>query len=110
MPGMELYGRGGGLSTRDARLLARTTSRSNLETQRREIAIDAEADVTAAKIEAATYTTGVGMNAVVRVAKALETLEQMAPTATGRLNLLADDHALGVAETLQQLRYRLRRI
>lgn len=109
MPSLELYG-GGGLLPRDARQTARALSRTNARTQLRQMAVDSEVDVAISKIEGVTMATGAGMQAVVRVSKALESLEQMAPGATARLNLLADDHVLGVAATLQDLRYRMRRI
>jgi hypothetical protein len=57
-----------------------------------------------------TMATGTGSRAVVQVSKALEQLELIAPAASGRLNLLADDHALGIADTLADLRHKLRRI
>jgi hypothetical protein len=110
MSSIEAYGGGGGLVGRDARRTGRSVSRQHANSQIRTTAADIETDLAITKIENATMATGTGMTAVVRVAKAQEQLELMAPAASARLNFLADDHALGVAEALQSLRCKLRRI
>jgi hypothetical protein len=75
----------------------------------RTAAVDADADVAQAKVDNLTMVTGAAMSAVVRVAQAQRQLEMLAPEAAGRLAMLADDHVLGISETLADLRRDTRR-
>jgi hypothetical protein len=61
-----------------------------------------------AKIDAVSVCTGFAMTGVVRVARSQQALEQLVPGASGRLNLLAEEHVLAVADVLQDLRRGLR--
>jgi hypothetical protein len=72
-------------------------------------ATDADTDVAQAKIDNLTMATGTAMSSVVRIAQAQRHLEQLAPEASARLAYLADDHMLGMGETLADLRRDLRR-
>jgi hypothetical protein len=98
----------GGLD-RPARQASRAISRHQLSAQVRSAAVDADTDVTLAKVDNLTMATGSAMQSVVRVAQAQRQLEQLAPEAAGRLAFLADDHMLGCAEILADLRRDLRR-
>lgn len=100
----------GGALSRDARRASREISRGRLGTQIRTAAVDNITDVALAKVENATMATGNAMQQVTRVAQAQRQLEQMAPEAAGRLAFLADDHMLGCAELLADLRRDLRRV
>jgi len=94
---------------RDARRAGRAISRYQVNGQVKVARLDTEADVTAAKGDIYTAATGNAMASVVRVAQGQRALEQLAPEASGRLALLADDHALTMAEILGDLRRELRR-
>ena len=50
------------------------------------------------------------MAAIGRVAQAQTAIEQLAPQASTRLSLLADQHGLAVAAELDRLHQRLRRL
>ncbi len=106
---IELRKATGDLLPADTRRAGRSVSRLQSSSVVRQVAVDVEIDVQLAKIDAITSATGQGMAAVTRVAQAQAALEQMAPQASGRLNLLADKHALDVAEVLDDLHHRLRR-
>jgi hypothetical protein len=67
-------------------------------------------DLAQVKVENLTMATGSAMQQVTRVAQAQRQLEQLAPEAAGRLAFLADDHMLGCAEMLADLRRDLRRV
>jgi hypothetical protein len=71
--------------------------------------VDADTEVAIGTIENLTMATGAAASAVVRVAQAQRHLEQLVPEASARLAFLADDHMFGCAETLADLRHRLRR-
>jgi hypothetical protein len=101
---------GPSLTPREARLLTRAKARNELSRETRLSRADAETDVTVGKIQDATLATGFGMRAVVAAAQQQQSLELMAPSVSGRLNMLADAHTLGVAEILDDHRHRLRRI
>ena len=103
------YSNAGGLSSRDARRASRQIMRGQISTQVRTAAVDNTTDVTLAKLENLTMATGNSMQQVTRVAQAQRQLEQLAPEAAGRLAFLADDHMLGCAELLADLRRDLRR-
>ncbi len=93
----------------DVRGGSRSISRLQTGALVRQVAVDSETDVALTKIDAITTATGQGMGAIARVAQAQTSLEQLTPQASGRLNLLADRHALDVAEVLGDLHHRLRR-
>jgi hypothetical protein len=95
--------------SRDSRRASRSISRSRSVSQIRMARVDDETDVTLAKVDALTATTGAAMGAVVRVAQAQRHLEQLAPEAAGRLAFLADDHLLAMGDSVQDLRRELRR-
>jgi uncharacterized protein (DUF2384 family) len=100
----------GGVVSRDARRAGREISRGRLGTQVRLAAVDDVTDLALGKVESLTMATGSAMQSVARVAMAQRQLEQMAPEASGRLAFLADDHLLGCAELLGDLRRDMRRI
>ena len=98
----------GGLPARDARRSGRALSRVQASGQIRQAVIDVEADVTMAKLEAITTTTGHALASVARVAQAETALALNFPGASGRLAFIADQHMLAVGEVLNELRYRVR--
>ena len=100
----------GGAVSRDARRAGREISRGRLGTQMRLAAVDDVTDLALGKVESLTMATGSAMQSVARVAAAQRQLEQMVPEAAGRLAFLADDHLLGCAELLGDLRRDMRRI
>ena len=99
----------GGIVLRESRHVLRAISRSRAVAEVRIAEVDASTDVTLAKIDNLTMANGAAMQQVVRVARVQRELEQLAPEASGRLNFLADDHLLGCAELLSDLRRELRR-
>jgi hypothetical protein len=94
----------------DARRASRQLSRSRLGAQIRTGEVGSVTDVALAKVDNLTMATGNAMQQVTRVATAQRQLEQLAPEAAGRLAFLADDHMLGCAELLGDLRRDLRRV
>lgn len=96
--------------SRDARRASREISRGRLGTQITTSQVDNATDVALAKVENLTMATGNAMQQVTRVAQAQRQLEQTTPEAAGRLAFLADDHMLGCAELLADLRRNLRRV
>ena len=98
-----------GLANREARQSIRAIARTRARTDMRVAEVDASTDVTLAKIDNLTMATGTAMQQVVRVARVQRELEQLAPEASGRINFLADDHLLGCAELMADLRRELRR-
>lgn len=103
------YSPGGDLLGTDVRRAARAVSRYQACGQVRVAKVDTDTDVAIAKGHAYTQATGNAASNVIRVAQAVKTLEQLAPEASGRLAMLADDHALAMAEILADLRRDLRR-
>ena len=101
---------GGGVLARDARRSGREISRDRLGTQIRTSRVDNTTDVTLAKIENLTMATGNAMQQITRVSQAQRQLEMIAPDTAQRFALIADDHMLGCAELLSDLRRDLRRI
>ncbi len=97
------------LVTREARQAFRAISRAKTHAEVRIAEVDASTDVTLAKVDNLTMATGTAMQQVVRVARVQRELEQLAPEASGRLNFLADDHLLGCADLMADLRRELRR-
>ena len=110
MSNIEPFVAGRQLAPRQARRLERSVTGMQITRQLRGVQVDTETDVAIDKIQNATLATGAGMAAVVNVAQAQQSLEQLAPAASGRLALIADSHALDVADTLAGLRCSLRRI
>jgi hypothetical protein len=94
----------------EQRRTGQTVSRLHSGGMIRQTSVDIEGDVIGAKIDAISMETARGLNAVCRVAQAQTALEQLVPQASGRLNVIADAHVLAVAETLDDLNYRLRRL
>jgi predicted RecB family endonuclease len=105
-----LHGLDGGAISRDARRAGRAITHGRLGTQITASRVDNITDVTLAKVENLAMATGNAMQQVIRVAQAQRQLEQMTPEAAGRLALLADDHMLGCADLLADLRRDLRRV
>jgi hypothetical protein len=102
------YGGGAALPS-DARRASRAISRYQAHGQVSIAKADTDTDVTIAKGAAYTAATGAAMGNVIRVAQGQRALEQLAPEATGRLALLADEHALTMSDLLADLRRDLRR-
>jgi hypothetical protein len=92
-----------------ARRASRAITARQMDGQVRLAGVDADTDVTISKLENITMATGAASAAVVRVAQAQRHLEQLVPEASARLAFLADDHILGCAEVLADLRRELRR-
>jgi hypothetical protein len=109
MNDMQLYQGGNGLASGDARRASRAISRHQAGAQVRTTRVDADTDVTMAKIDATTAATGQGMAAVTKVAQLQAQLELMAPAVSGRLTYLADQHMFAVGESLSDLQRDLRR-
>jgi hypothetical protein len=93
---------------RDSRRAARAISRGRSATQVRLARVNDQTDVALEKIQAQTETTQFAMGAVTRIAMAQRHYEAMAPEASGRLSLLADEHLLGMGDTLQDHRRSMR--
>jgi hypothetical protein len=110
MSNIEPWTGGHAVAPRDARRLSRSRSGMNVSREIREALTDVETDVAIGKMQNVTMATHAGMSAIVNVASSQKSLEQMAPDTSGRLALIADSHALEMADTLQDLRHRLRRI
>ena len=94
---------------REARQAIRAISRTKARAEVRIAEVDASTDVTLAKVDNLTMATGSAMQQVVRVARVQRELEQLAHETSGRINFLADDHLLGCAELMSDLRRELRR-
>lgn len=109
MPHLQLSGSAGHLLDRDSHRCALAIRRQRADAQVRMAGVDVETDVALVKLDALTSFTGQAMGAVVRVAQAQRQLEQLAPEASGRLALLADDHVLVLADLAADLRRELRR-
>jgi hypothetical protein len=95
---------------RDARRTGRDISRIHGDSQTRQAAIDAEVDVTLAKIDAATTATGYSLTATVKIAQAETALVQMFPGASGRVAFHCERHMLAVAEFVDVMTSRVRRL
>lgn len=100
---------GGGSLVRDARRAGRAISRYQAHAQVRVSQIDIDTDVALAKVDAVTAATGSAMAGVVRVAQAQRHLELLAPEASSRLAMLADEHVLAMGDVMTDLRRELRR-
>jgi hypothetical protein len=94
---------------RDSRRAARQISRYQASSQMRIANTDNETDVSIAKVESATAVTGSAMMSVTRVEVAIKSLEMQAPGVSGRLAMIADMHALNVAEVMADHQRTLRR-
>lgn len=108
MQDVDIYGTTSALP-RDARRTGRAVSRYQAHGQVRIAQTDVDTDVAIAKGDSYTAATGAAMGNVIRVAQAQRQLEQLAPEASGRLAMLADEHALTMADNLAELRRSLRR-
>ncbi len=93
----------------DARRTGRAVSKYQAGGQVRLSGVDTDTDVAIGKADAYTAATGNAMGDIVRVAQGQRHLEQLAPEASGRLAMIADDHALTMADILGDLRRDLRR-
>src|SRR5690349_3138577 len=91
-----------GVPARQSRRAGRVLDDLGIEGLVRQTAIDIQTDVALAKLDALTSVTGSGMAAVTRVAQAQVAMEQLNPQASGRLNLIADWHAMAVVEELDR--------
>jgi hypothetical protein len=109
MSDLTLY-TGAGALTRDSRRTGRAISRVHSESQVRQAVIDAEVDVTIAKLDAVTNTTGHAMTGVGRVGQLETALAQSFPAGTGRVAFLADGHMLDSSDLLHDLARRVRQI
>jgi hypothetical protein len=96
------------LALRDSRRAARQISRYEARSQMRIASTDTETDVSIAKIDSTTAVTGSATMAVTRVGLAIKSLEMQAPEVSGRLALLADMHAINVAEVMSDHQRKLR--
>ncbi len=108
MPDIQRYSSPELLPT-DGRRAGKAVSRYEAQGLVRVAGIDIETDVSLAEVASVTAVTGSAMGAVVRVAQAQKHLELIAPEASGRLAILADDHALGLMEIATDHRRALRR-
>ncbi len=95
---------------RDSSRAGRAISRRTAINQVRLHEVQAEADVITEKVAVVTDMTGQAMGAVVRVAQGQKQLELLAPEASGRLSMLADDHAMTLTDLMSELRRGLRRL
>lgn len=103
-------GGGGGLLPRDARRAGRSLSQSSVTGMVRRHDVDVETDVTLTKSDSVTAVTVAMMADVARVAQVQQQLELMAPQASARLNMMADNHALDLMEQAAEHRRALRRL
>jgi hypothetical protein len=94
---------------RDSRRAARHISRYDAQSKLRIACTDSETDVSIAKVDSTTAVAGSAAMAVTRVALAIKTLEMQVPEVSGRLALLADLHALNVADVMADHQRTLRR-
>jgi hypothetical protein len=94
--------------SRESRRTGRAISRVHGDGQVRQAAIDAEVDVTMAKLDAVTTGTGQALTAVARVAQAETALAQNFPGASGRLAFLAERHMLAASDIVEVLVCRVR--
>jgi hypothetical protein len=85
------------LLLRDSKWAGREISRMGAHTQTRLAGIDNETDVTDAKLDSNDRVTARAMMGVARVGQLEVQLATMAPTASGRLALLADQHTFDTA-------------
>jgi hypothetical protein len=99
-----------GLS-RDARLSRRAIGEFRASGQVRMGQADTEGAVAITKIDVATQATEHAMRQVLRVAVAQQSLEQLAPAASARLNFIAEhSHLLWMTDLLAELRQDLGRL
>ena len=109
MSNIQHYIGGQSLSPRDARRLDRTLTGHQVSREVRQSKTDIEVDVAINKLQGVTMATAAGMQAIVQVANVQQACEQLAPGAAGRLALLADMHAIDVADTVKDVWRRTRR-
>lgn len=109
MNDIQQYPGGHPLLPSDGRRAARAISRYGAQSRVRVAGTDYETDVALSKVDGLTAVTGHAMGGVVRVAQGQKHLELLAPEASGRLAMLADDHALGCMDITSDHRRALRR-
>ncbi len=97
------------LLPRDVRRAAVAIRRHQLDNQVGQAQADSDTDRAIGEMEDDTIATGSAMEKIVRVARLQRQLEEVAPEASGRLALLADDHAFGMSDSVSRLRRRLHR-
>ena len=99
MSDMSVY-RAGGLSVREARRTSRELQRMNARGLIQAAAIDQQAELQAAKVEAVAYVGKRALSEVALLSQLECQLAQMIPTARGRLHALGDITALGMADVV----------
>jgi mannitol-1-phosphate/altronate dehydrogenase len=99
-----------GVIARDSRRTSREISRVHGASQVRQAAIDAEVDVTLAKIDSVTTATGYSLTATARIAQAETALVQNFPGASGRVAFHCERHMLAVADCVDVMLCRVRRL
>lgn len=104
------FGQGSELSRGEVRRAGKTLAKGKVGTTLRVASADNEADIAMAKADAITAVTGAGMTAVARVAQAQVQLEQMAPQAATRLNMIADAHSMTLVDLMTDLARKVRRL
>jgi hypothetical protein len=95
---------------RDARRAGRAISQIHGDSQVRQAAIDAEVDVTLAKVDALTGTTGYVLTQTARVAQMEAALVQNFPGASGRVAYHCERHMLAVGDCVEFMICRIRRL
>lgn len=93
----------------DSRRAGRLVSRYQAQGQTSVALTDVLTDTAIAKSDSVTAVTGQAMSNVVRVAQAQQNFELLVPAASGRLAMLADDHALAMVELTADHRRQIRR-
>lgn len=110
MSELDYYSGSNLLTGREARRTGRVISHYRANSEIAVAAVDAGTDQTIAKIDSVTACVGHGAGAIFRVDRLQNQLETLAPSASGRLALLADVHALSVAELIDEHRRGIRRL
>jgi hypothetical protein len=106
---LSLYQRGYAPSKRDSRWAAGEISRGGSEMQVRQSRVEGETELTIAKGESYTAVTAYALTDVTRIGKLQEQCELQVPTASPRLNMIADQHAFGMAGLQMDHERRMRR-
>lgn len=108
MSDLSLYQGGFALSRVESQRTAKAIARGAAALQVQQAGIDNATDATIAKAESSTAVTAHAMMGVTRIAQLQQQLELQTPSASGRLAMLADDHALGQAEVVMDHRRKMR--
>lgn len=93
----------------DVRRTGRAISRLQSRSQVRLSSIEAQVEESITKADGYTAASGSASADVVRLAQLQKQLELVAPEASGRLALIAEDHAFAMVDILGDLRRDLRR-